>query len=195
MRGRLQSSVRAITGREGTPIVSKRSPGERDRSRRATMILRSLLPAVTRSHAERRRLPASARHLFRIINDVDRYAEFLPLCRASRILWRHGDCYRATLTVGLPPLLEETYTSHVEVDAVKLVVAARSVESQRFEALASRWQLQDRGPDECLVDFSVSLTVRDPLIVATLDRILEQVARRQVEAFAQRCREIPETKQ
>lgn len=164
------------------------------------MILRSLLPSVTRSYSESRILNTCPRHLFQIINDVDQYSKFLPLCRQSRILWRSGDIYRATLTVGIPPLFEETYISHVVADQERLLVTAKSVESRLFESLSSQWRLQpcpqatshhNGMGDQCLVDFHVSLTVKDPLIIGTLDQILKQVAVRQVEAFEKRCRELP----
>lgn len=157
------------------------------------MIFRSLLPSVTRSHSEQRLLKTNPHHLFRIINDVDRYSEFLPLCSQSKVLSRSRNSYRATLTVGFPPLFQETYTSHVVTDPERLIITAKSIESKLFDSLSSQWKLQPTtaSDEECLVDFHVSLSVRDPLIVGTLDQILKQVASRQVEAFEKRCREIP----
>jgi ribosome-associated toxin RatA of RatAB toxin-antitoxin module len=43
----------------------------------------------------------------------------------------------------------------------------------------------------CNVDFQVEMTVSDPVIVAVLDQVLQQVASRQVQAFEQRCQDIP----
>ena len=43
----------------------------------------------------------------------------------------------------------------------------------------------------CLVDFKVELSVSDPIIIATLDQILEKVASKQVVAFEQRCHDMP----
>lgn len=80
----------------------------------------------------------------------------------------------------------------------KLLVETVSTESKHFDSLKSRWQLSavvdDNGKannHKCHVAFEVEMTVSDPIIVGTLDKILEQVAGRQVEAFATRCRQIP----
>ncbi|GKY91869.1 hypothetical protein MPSEU_000158500 [Mayamaea pseudoterrestris] len=155
-------------------------------------LFRSLLPSVTKSHSERRILRTNPHHLFNIINDVDKYHTFLPLCTRSKIIWRSSNEYRATLTVGLPPLLEETYTSHVVSNATRLIVTAKSIQSHRFKALSSEWKLRATdNEDECLVDFNVSLTVSDPFIVATLDQILQQVAGKQVDAFEKQCQRVP----
>lgn len=175
------------------------------------MILKSFLPLVTKSHVEQRVLATRPAHLFNIICDVDAYAQFLPLCSHSKVLSRSTDgrSFRATLTVGIPPLLVETYVSHVTVNPQRWTVESKSVESQVLESLRSRWQLHDvsrssssslsagRGGDEaepaCRVDFWVEMSVRDPVMASALDSLLRQVAHRQVDAFAVRCRSIPES--
>lgn len=106
--------------------------------------------------------------------------------------------FEATLTVGLPPFLQETYVSAVKVNPERLTVETVSISSQKFDSLASRWQLatvmNEAGyavdDTKCAVTFEVEMTVSHPLIVGTLDRVLEQVAGRQVHAFATRCRQI-----
>lgn len=131
------------------------------------------------------------------------YYRFLPLCTHSQILRRRNAThFEATLTVGLPPLFSETYVSAVTVDLDHLVVETKSIQSQSFDGLSSRWKLlpvqlqpplfkHNNHNFQCHVDFQVEMTVSDPIIQSTLDRVLEQIAGKQVEAFAARCREIP----
>eukprot|EP00571_Detonula_confervacea_P007682 CAMPEP_0172324804 /NCGR_PEP_ID=MMETSP1058-20130122/52396_1 /TAXON_ID=83371 /ORGANISM="Detonula confervacea, Strain CCMP 353" /LENGTH=183 /DNA_ID=CAMNT_0013041197 /DNA_START=224 /DNA_END=776 /DNA_ORIENTATION=- len=132
--------------------------------------------------------------------------------------------YDAVLRVGLPgllpslsmsssSLLEERYISRVRMispadddgDASKLMwaVEAKSIQSQLFDSLKSRWQLtfvendvrsnnnSSEGSDNmmhsnntsCNVNFEVEIQVSNPLIGFTLDKVLEDVAKKQVEAF------------
>lgn len=135
---------------------------------------------------------------------------FLPLCSHSKILRRTDPPidentihrFQATLTVGLPPFFQETYISNVTVIPSKLTVETVSIESKLFDSLKSRWLISPvevaAGADEnngtinrCHIDFEVEMTVSDPIIKNTLDQVLQQVAGRQVEAFAERCRQIP----
>ena len=155
------------------------------------MIFRALLPSVTKSHTEKRILKTNALHLFRIINDVDQYSTFLPLCTQSKVLSRSNNTFRAVLTVGFPPLFEETYTSHVVTNQDQLEISAKSVESNLFDALSSQWRLRPHGHNQCHVDFQVTLSVSNPVIVGTLDRVLAEVAGRQVAAFEKRCSIVP----
>ena len=164
------------------------------------MILKSFLSSpTTKRHVEKRVLQTDPYHLFRIIRDVDRYKEFIPLCSRSEVLRRSpdGKYFDAVLTVGYPPLFSETYVSRVHADYDNLVVTAKSIKSERLDSLVSEFRLEDSSPGdgdarkEVRVDFSVELSVSDPLIAQTLDQALQQVAGKQVEAFYKRSKELP----
>lgn len=156
------------------------------------MLFRSILSPVTKTHVERRILKTHPVHLFRIIENVDDYAFFLPLCSYSKILSRHdGTSFDARLTVGLPPFFEETYVSRVKTDPTNLIIKSDSIQSKLFDSLSSRWHLTKTAGNDCMVDFQVNMTVSDPVIVSVLDQVLQQVAAKQVDAFDQRCRDLP----
>jgi coenzyme Q-binding protein COQ10 len=158
-------------------------------------MLKSFFSAVTKKHVEQRILKTNADHLLRIIQDVDRYKEFLPLCTESKVLRRSacGGYFDATLTVGLPPLFTETYVSRVQVKPERLTVATKSIQSKLFDSLSSEWKLQNvstNDQDLTYVDFQVEMTVTDPIIVNIIDRVLSEVAGRQVDAFEKRCQDL-----
>jgi ribosome-associated toxin RatA of RatAB toxin-antitoxin module len=187
------------------------------------MILRSFLPSVTKRHVEKKILAAvPALHLFRIVADVDAYSTFLPLCSKSRIIRRlpspaaaaavsyagvadhhqhhhyqhhhHNEQrFEAILTVGLPPLFQETYTSLVVANLRQLTIASTSIQSSpTIDSLTSLWSLKEiDGGQSCEVQLEVAMTVRDPIAVAALDHVLATVARQQVAAFSKRCLDIP----
>jgi len=99
---------------------------------------------------ERRILATHPMHLFRIIQDVDAYAQFLPLCTDSKILcvYNGGRTFEATLTVGFLSQrilggrgFTETYTSRVQVQPENMTIATTSIESRLFDSLKSRWKL------------------------------------------------------
>lgn len=54
----------------------------------------------------------TSEQIYNVVADIDRYKEFLPWCKESRIIKeRPGQCI-AKLSVGFPPLVE-SYTSLV----------------------------------------------------------------------------------
>lgn len=112
--------------------------------------LPQLFTPTTKRHIEQQVLHNTNIHkLFRVIQDVDQYSTFLPLCTYSkiipssqRILNEDGRHYfEATLTVGVPPFLQETYDSAVFIDHHNYTVETHSIKSQKFDSLKSFWKL------------------------------------------------------
>ena len=100
-------------------------------------------------------------HLFRIVQDVDRYQEFLPLCSSSRVFRETivdgGRSFEAELVVGFGfgSLFQTQYTSMVTVDPRLLTIETRSGTSvsansnsnssndrSMFDSLTGSWKLR-----------------------------------------------------
>lgn len=137
--------------------------GKRNIQQPATksMILQSILAPVTKRHVQKKIIKTHPLHLFRIIQDVDDYVNFLPLCSYSKILKKEPDgrSFDGKLIVGKPPLFSEEYTSRVTVTPETLTIQMKSIESQRIDSLRSQWSLEEmqRKNDEvhCGVTFEL----------------------------------------
>mmetsp|Transcript_19556 Transcript_19556/g.34389 ORF Transcript_19556/g.34389 Transcript_19556/m.34389 type:complete len:244 (-) Transcript_19556:29-760(-) len=210
-----------VTARRATATATSRHYASSYSNRRRsifTSTASSLFSSspVTKSHGESRILRTHPLHLFRIIQDVDQYQHFLPLCTYSKVLrvLQGGRQFEAKLIVG--KVWKEEYTSRVTVLPEQLRIETTSTDCRHgmFDFLKSSWQLRrvclgeaghgdDYGDgnaqDEalhlkhigCHIDFQVEMTVSDPVVVAILDKLLMQVAGHQVEAFEKRCQQLP----
>ncbi|CAJ1936187.1 unnamed protein product [Cylindrotheca closterium] len=160
------------------------------------MIWKSILAPVTKRHVQQKTIKTHPLHLFRIIQDVDDYVNFLPLCSYSKILRKapDGRTFDGKLGIGFG-LFSEEYTSRVTVIPETLTIKMKSIESQRINSLKSHWSLEEKqgknNEVHCGVTFQLEMEVSDPVIVAVLDQVLQEVAGRQVEAFEKRCEELP----
>lgn len=202
---------------------------------------RSITTTTTHKHTHQTTLNnIHPQHLYEIINNVDQYNSFLPHCNESRILQTSncGSMYDAVLKVGLPnssllpgssSLLEERYVSRVKMTPPSTkdsnmkpiwIVEAKSIQSQLFDSLKSRWQLSIANDNtqsgsinqqnhtyninsqddinklqstttSCNVNFEVEIQVSNPLISFTLNQVLKDVAKKQVDAFEKRCIDVP----
>lgn len=119
----------------------------------------------------------------------------------------NNNSFEATMTIGFPPFIQETYISNVIIDPINLICESISIESQLFNSLYSKWHLQyynnipssssnnvndnDHINYYTNVNFEVSITSNDPIILHTLDTVLEKVATQQINAFKERCLQIP----
>ena len=116
---------------------------------------------------------------------------------------------------GLGSLMEERYVSRVRMippssdDRQVWIVEAKSIHAAGlFDSLKSRWKLSIADTEQhnchvgngesnktnnlsCHVNFDVEIEVTNPLISFTLDKVLKDVAKKQVDAFEKRCRDTP----
>lgn len=103
---------------------------------------------ITKRHGESRILRTHPLHLFRIIQNVDEYQTFLPLCSYSKVdhdtISHDGRTFDATLVVGKPPLFSEEYISRVSVrpDSLRIDTTSIWTKNGQFDSLKSTWQLR-----------------------------------------------------
>jgi coenzyme Q-binding protein COQ10 len=57
----------------------------------------------------------SPEKMFKIVADVEKYREFVPYCKGSKIISSNGNSMKAELTVGFHSF-EEKYVSNVDLD-------------------------------------------------------------------------------
>ena len=102
--------------------------------------------ATTRSHEiQSRFLPdIHPLQLFRVVQDVDKYKDFLPLCSESKVfpdtIKDGGRSFQAELVVGFGPLgsmFKTRYISQVSVDPNGLRIETRSDDSISADAASS----------------------------------------------------------
>ena len=91
----------------------------------------------------------------------------------------------------IPPSPSETITDNQQV----WIVEAKSIQSKLFDSLKSRWRLslahnEQSNDVSCRVNFDVEIQVSNPMISFTLDKVLKDVAEKQVEAFEKRCKNV-----
>ncbi len=134
----------------------------------------------------------SAKQLFELVKDVEKYPEFLPWCSAARILSKRGNTIEAELTVHLPPL-SHTYTSKVtlfppikEDDNCKIEV---ELLEGPFEYLNNSWQFTSKDNQTevlFLIDFQCSSRFLEKMIGTMFESALQKMKI----AFQNRARKI-----
>ena len=116
-------------------------------------------------HALQRKqcVPYSTEQVYAVVADVERYAEFLPFCSASRICARHGPgSFDATLALGFLAF-SETYTSRVTLEPPWGVTAV-ATDTNLFSHLSTRWRLIDgREPGTCELHFLLEMQLKSIL--------------------------------
>jgi coenzyme Q-binding protein COQ10 len=150
---------------------------------------------MTTSFRTTRQVPFTARQMFDLVADVEKYPQFMPLCEALTIRKRtqqgDGEVLIADMTVAYMAI-RETFTSRVVLDPPGLLVSAALVPeyaSGPFQQLENRWSFAPVAGG-CEVTFFISYTFKSRLMQALVGGLFDRVFRRYSAAFEARAHAI-----
>ena len=128
----------------------------------------------------------SAEKLYELINDVDRYPEFVPGCRVARIEERVEGYVIATLGVQRSALNTE-FTTRNELEPGRRVTM-RLVKGP-FRFLEGVWDIEPIGEQGCSVTLRLRFEFANRLAGAMFAPLFEETAASLVDAFVRRSRQ------
>ena len=137
------------------------------------------------SHTEQQLLPYDAMQLYDLVMDVARYPEFLPWCRASRIVEQGSNKneFLAELIIEFKHLTE-SYTSKVvgvpgtSVDVVMV--------KGPFEYLTNKWKFTTVASGT-MVDFALDFKFRSRILEMMIGPIFKNATAEMITAFKVRA--------
>ncbi|MDE3060056.1 MAG: type II toxin-antitoxin system RatA family toxin [Pseudomonadota bacterium] len=141
------------------------------------------------SHSEQRILPYTTRQLFDLVADIERYPEFLPWCRAARILDRKDNEFLGELVIAFSHLCE-SYVSRVMLspppeDGAPAAIDVSMVRGP-FEHLVNRWRFTPH-PGGTQIDFFLDFKFRSWILEKMMGALFARATHTMVEAFCSRA--------
>ena len=138
------------------------------------------------THAEQRHLPYTPEQMYDLVAAVERYPEFLPWCKASRITKREGDTFYADLVVAFK-VWRERFSSKVHV-MPKTGIDVEYINGP-FRYLNNHWQFAPHR-DGCLVDFYVDFEFKSKILQNLIGLLFNEAVSRMVGAFETRAQQL-----
>lgn len=143
------------------------------------------------SHSETRRLPYTARQMYDLVADVDRYPQFLPWTSAARIRSRvpvtGGEVLEADLVISFK-VFRERFGSRVTLWSGALKIDTEYLDGP-FRHLKSAWAFRD-VPGGCEVDFHVDFEFRNLILRRIIGVVFTEAMHRIVRAFETRAAQL-----
>ncbi len=141
-----------------------------------------------------RHSPYTAQQMYNLVVDVDSYHEFIPYCRASRVISRRphneGEVLLADVMVAYK-FLRETYCSEITLgdDPLAITVTQPDRVGKPFRYLYNHWRFlpEENGSE---VHFELQFEFSVPLLRRVLQPIMTRVVARFIDAFEVRAHEI-----
>jgi len=138
----------------------------------------------------KRRVRHSASDMFDLVADIERYPEFVPLCRSTRVSRRAKveegvETLRSEMTVAYK-MISETFVTRVTLDKPRLQIQVQYLEGP-FRQLENRWTFRPLGDNACEVEFFISYEFRSRTLGFLMGSMFDTAFRKFADAFERRA--------
>jgi coenzyme Q-binding protein COQ10 len=140
--------------------------------------------------SNKRRVRHSADKMFDLVADVERYPEFVPMCKALKVRQRTpkpdgSEVIIADMTVSFQ-LVRETFTSRVTLDRPKLNILVEYLQGP-FSKLENRWTFEAKSDEACDVGFFISYEFKSRMLAVLMGAMFDAAFQRFAAAFEKRA--------
>jgi coenzyme Q-binding protein COQ10 len=128
--------------------------------------------------------------MFALVADVERYPEFVPLCRQLDVRRRTTtadgrEILTAQMTVAYK-VFRETFTSRVTLDREHLSILVEYLYGP-FRQLENRWVFHPMDEHRCEIEFFIIYEFRSRALGLLMGSMFDHAFRRFAEAFERRA--------
>lgn len=141
------------------------------------------MPTVNRSALVRH----TPQQMFDLVNDFERYPDFLPGCRRTRLIERDEHHLIGELTLGRAGV-EQTVTTRNDLYAPERIDL--SLVKGPFKRLQGRWHFTPMGEGACRVSLDMEFEFSSRLLGLAFGKLFSQVAGQLVDAFVKRADQL-----
>ena len=132
-------------------------------------------------------VPHSAERMFRLVDDVERYPEFLPWCGGVDLKWRDDESTVATLHIAYHGLKQNFTTENSKT--FPTMMGIKLVEGP-FRHLEGIWSFIPLAEDACKIEFKLHYEFSTHLLEKIIAPVFGHIANTFVDAFVERAERI-----
>jgi coenzyme Q-binding protein COQ10 len=145
------------------------------------------------SFSSKRRVRHGASQMFDLVADVERYPEFVPLCKSLKIRRRTPkpdgtEIVVADMTVAFN-LVRQGFTSQVTLDRPNLKILVEYLQGP-FSNLENRWSFEPKSEAECDVGFFLSYEFKSRMLAMLMGTMFDAAFQRFAAAFEKRADQV-----
>ncbi|MBL8476722.1 MAG: type II toxin-antitoxin system RatA family toxin [Methyloversatilis sp.] len=129
----------------------------------------------------------SAEQMFRLVDGVEHYPEFLPWCGGSEVIERTDTLTRARIDINYHGVKAHFATANAKVFPHSMTI--RLVEGP-FKSLDGTWAFTQLGDVACKIEFNLRYEFSSRLIEKVVGPVFSHIANTFVEAFVKQADRI-----
>ena len=129
----------------------------------------------------------SANDMYKLVDDIEAYPEFLPWCKSTTVLSRTKDEVRASIQIAHSGL-NRSFTTCNRNQKNK-IIEMRLLEGP-FKHLEGFWRFDDLESEGCKVSLDLNFEFSNKLIGLAFGPVFNQIANNLVDAFCNRAKQV-----
>ncbi len=129
----------------------------------------------------------SAERMCELVNDVDRYQDFLPWCGGSRVLSRDDGVYTASVDIAFKGLSKTFTTRNVTRGNEQTDMA---LVDGPFSELTGVWIFKPLSPEASKISLSLEFGFSNRVVEAVVGPVFKLIADSMVDSFVKRADEL-----
>ena len=130
-----------------------------------------------------------AERMFALVNDVERYPQFLPWCGGAQVLERDGQSMHAALTIDFKGIKQRFSTRNRFAAPSAGTAGAITVTliDGPFHILDGAWTFKPLGDSACKIEFRLHYVFSSKVVEKLVGPVFGRIANSFVEAFVKRA--------
>jgi ribosome-associated toxin RatA of RatAB toxin-antitoxin module len=133
-------------------------------------------------------VPFSAARMFALVDDIERYPEFLPWCGGAQVLETHAGGKTACLDINYHGVRAHFTTDNANTPPASIVV---TLKDGPFRHLHGEWRFSALAPDACKVEFVLAYEFTTHLLEKVVGPVFGHIAATFIDAFVRRAESQP----
>ncbi len=132
-------------------------------------------------------VPYTSAQMFKLVDTVEQYPEFLPWCGKTTLLHRDEHITRATLEINFHGIRQRFTTENPKSEPqwmdIKLVEGP-------FRSLDGRWHFTELGGRGCKIDFEMHYEFGSRILEKLIGPVFNHIANTLADAFVKRAKKV-----
>lgn len=129
-------------------------------------------------------VPYSSAEMFELVDDVERYPEFLPWCSGAAVLAPLPDGKTARVDIAYRGVRAHFTTDNVNQPPESIVITLRD---GPFRHLHGEWRFRALDATACKIEFELAYEFATPLLDGVIGPVFGHIANTLIDAFVQRA--------
>ena len=132
-------------------------------------------------------VPYSAEQMYKLVDDVSAYQEFLPWCGDSKEVSRENEVVVASVTIAKGSVNKTFTTKNTSNDHQKIQM---QLVDGPFKELFGFWSFQELNENACKVTLKLDYEFSNRLLGLVVGPVFNQIANAMVDSFVERAKEV-----